>query len=189
MIFGYQIASEAIFGTKKKNTAARPHPSIDLLAAILRGRISNSRAASKRPSPEAMRLRFQATLNADSSDKVCAGIPHALWGAVWKQISVAVLRLLLPPHVMPGLCAGHPRLCCIKVREDVDGRDEAHGCLARCVLFIARSLWRCQHEYSGAVARREWHVVRSRIWTVVARGEAWLGEVHRSHADASGWFG
>src|SRR6267154_5716885 len=47
-----------------------------------------------------------------------------------------------------------------------------HGCLARSMLVMPRSPWRGQREYSCAVARRGLHVVRSQIWTVVARGVA-----------------
>ena len=50
--------------------------------------------------------------------------------------------------------------------------DQVHGCLARTVLIIAPSRWRRQREYSCAVALRGLHVVRSLIWTVVARGVA-----------------
>src|SRR5258708_28604605 len=72
----------------------------------------------------------------------------------------------------------------------IDGyAGQAHGCLARSVLIMPPSAWRCEHEYSSAVAPHGLHVVGSQIWAVVARGVGEVWEGRRSRADASGLLG
>src|SRR5258708_39570614 len=72
----------------------------------------------------------------------------------------------------------------------IDGyAGQAHGCLARSVLTMPPSAWRCEREYSSAVAPHGLHVVGSQIWAVVARGGGGLWEDRRSRAAASGWVG
>src|SRR5260370_18309989 len=72
----------------------------------------------------------------------------------------------------------------------IDGyAGQAHGCLARSVLIMPPSAWRCEHEYSSAVAPHGLHVVGSQIWAVVARGGGEVGEGWGSRAGATRLLG
>src|SRR6266853_6175706 len=87
------------------------------------------------------------------------------------DVNACLVLFLLFEKCEVGVCASLIRLASLH-KTHPSCPDLIHGCLARSMLVMPRSPWRGQREYSCAVARRGLHVVRSQIWTVVARGVA-----------------